>query len=617
MYASRGIARTSTRLGTLCSKCGAQKVRGYGFRPVDSYSVKRQTHLYRSVAFVFTAGSVTAIYTWYTGGAGPWKDVHAEEPPSSDPEVPDKNNARPMTIDPKDLVFEQTRKPLTEASKEEVRDQISSQHLQVRKSWENPGVWIWGDNNGKVAAPDAKEGIIRNPRWMRIFDGQLLRDLKLTRTFGAAIDERGDLLQWGVDYDPKVLNPIHTLRGKNLVSIDVSQDRIIALSKSGKLYSVAVSAEEQALGRKPVETSWWFPFWRTQSPVAYRTITPPGLGYFEHVTSVSSGFEHALLLTSSGRVFSFASGSEQYPTRGQLGVPGLTWFTRPRGPYDMPHEVTALHGFKISQIAAGDYHCVALDSKGRVHTWGDNTKGQLGVGDTTKDGTFYDSPALIPMTKLYTGTAHRPAVTHIYAGGNTTFLSVDATRIATPTDEENKSTAMRMIGRVTSDVWACGHGIWGQLGNGRWTHVQALPTKIISLSGLFEYDEAKRRAVPIRLRDLSIGANYAAAILNNITYTSANAQSSENDTNWGADVLFFGNNEYYQLGTGRRNNVTTPTYIQPLDRLAEQTEGKRPKDDIHRFHATPRSTVRFGGRWVSFEQRVECGRGVTAVYSGV
>ena len=71
----------------------------------------------------------------------------------------------------------------------------------------------------------------------------------------------------------------------------------------------------------------------------------------------------------------------------------------------------------------------------------------------------------------------KPHVTSISAGGNTTFLTVDAERIAR-TDAEDGVSAMRGLGRITADTWACGHGIWGQLGNGRWTHVQALPTNI-------------------------------------------------------------------------------------------------------------------------------------------
>ncbi|KAK3061938.1 hypothetical protein LTS18_005143 [Coniosporium uncinatum] len=96
--------------------------------------------------------------------------------------------------------------------------------------------------------------------------------------------------------------------------------------------------------------------------------------------------------------------------------------------------------------------------------------------------------------------------------------------------------------------------------------------------------------------------------------TSRSDGHSENETNWGADILFFGNNEHYQLGTGKRNNVSNPVYIQALDQAAERkVRGK----EEHRFQITPMANVRFKGRNVSMEQRVECGRGVTAVYSGM
>lgn len=526
-------------------------------------------------------------------------------------EIPE---GQPEKINAEDLVFEEAPKLPADASKDETRDQISSQHLQVRKSLENPGVWCWGSNSGKVASPDTKENLVKAPKWLRCFDGKLLRDLKLSSKFGAAISEDGDLIQWGTAYAPENRQPVATLKGKNLISLAISTDRIIALSASGKVYSLSVSLEEQTLGPKPVESSW-IPFMSSRSDISYRQIKPP-LGYTERVSSIASGDSHALLLTTSGRVFSFASGNEEFPSRGQLGVPGLTWFSRPKGAYDMPHEVIGLHGFKVSAIACGDNHSAALDTKGRVFSWGDNLKGQLGIGDTSKDSVYLDAPALIPLTRLYAGTYQKPHVTHIYAGGNTTFLTVDATRVAVPEDED-KPVMLRGIGRITADTWACGHGIWGQLGNGRWTHVQALPTKIVPLSGLFEYDEVARRAIPIRLRALSVGTNHVAATLDNVTYTSASDATGANDTNWGADVLFFGNNEHYQLGTGRRNNVTTPTYIQPLDRVAEVREGKRAKEDAHRFHATPMSSTVVGGRVRSFEQRVVCGKGVTAVYSGI
>lgn len=46
----------------------------------------------------------------------------------------------------------------------------------------------------------------------------------------------------------------------------------------------------------------------------------PGLS--ERIFDVSSGREHALLLISKGRVFSAASSSDSFPSRGQLGIPG-------------------------------------------------------------------------------------------------------------------------------------------------------------------------------------------------------------------------------------------------------------------------------------------------------
>ncbi len=75
-----------------------------------------------------------------------------------------------------------------------------------------------------------------------------------------------------------------------------------------------------------------------------------------------------------------------------------------------------------------------------------------------------------------------------------------------------------------------------------------------------------------------------------------------------------GGNEHYQLGSGKRNNVANPTYIAPMDVQADKEKGRR---EEHRFQITPRHRVVVNGRSVNLEQRVECGRHVTAVYSGV
>lgn len=566
-----------------------------------SRSHRKQQQFTRSIIVLAVTGGVATIVQQRYG-----RQTYAESP-----ETPEQ--------DP--LVFEKSRKKQG-ASKEENRDLISSQHHQVRRSWENPGVYAWGSNTGRVVAPDSSDNSVKTPRRIAFFDGKLLRDIKLDRNFGAAIDERGDLLQWGTGYAADIKSPVTTLKGKNLVSLSMSKDRILGLSKNGKVYSVPVSAAEQEAGSKPSEASW-VPFWSYNSPIAYRTISPSNLQRSENIKSLASGLEHGLLLTSKGRLYSFASASDAFPTRGQLGVPGLTWMTRPEGDFDQPHEITTLRGFEVASVACGDNHSLALDKDGRIFSWGDNIAGQLGF-DYNPNSSIVDAPSLLPLQKLYTGTSQVPVVTRIAAGGNNSYFTVDATKVASQISYQSKLDPVeearqnRGLGKTTADTFAFGTGIMGNLANNRWTHVQSTPAKIPLLSGLFEYNETNHTTVPIRLAHLSVGATHAAAVMQNITNTTANL-STPDDTNWGADIVFWGGNEHYQLGTGKRNNMSSPTYLQPLDSAAELVRAKKSTGakEEHRFHITPRSTIKLpDGRKVSMEQRVECGRSCTAVYSG-
>lgn len=506
-----------------------------------------------------------------------------------------------------ELEFEQLRKQ--PASKEENREMVSSQHVQVKKSWENPGVYAWGSNTGKVVAPESNETVIKTPRRIPYFDGHILRDLKLDRNFGAAVTEKGDLVQWGTGFSEEDPKPAVTLAGKDLVKVSLSRDRIIGLSSSGCVYSIPLAKSDQMSGEKEISGSSWLPFWSSMSPVSYRTLKPE-LRMGESVTDIRSGLEHCLLLTTKGRVFTAASSSEGYPTRGQLGVPGLTWATRPPGPYDEPIEVPKLKAILAKEIAAGDYHSMVLDKEGCIFGFGDNSAGQLGL-ETQPDAPFVDEPCPVPVDTLYKGTGQNPHVTSIAAGGMNSFFTVDATK--RPTTKDSTPADIVRAGNtapLTADTWACGEGIHGSLGTGRWTHISEAPTKIKALSNLREFDEKTNKVVPIRLSSLSVGSTHAAAVMDNVTSVSATANGSENDTNYGADVLWWGGNEHYQLGTGKRNNVANPIYIAPMDRSAA---------DGHRFQISPRTTVRLGegaqGRKTTVEQRVECGRYVSAVYS--
>jgi alpha-tubulin suppressor-like RCC1 family protein len=587
MLSSRCLSRATLRAPHIppsCRNIRHKTPRSHVRTATHPYAQRRQQHFVRSIAAVTVLGAAATAFSWASGEAL-IREVHAEEPAKED-EV--------------ELQFEAPRRRARSA--DDNRNIISSQHLQVQKSWENPGVYAWGSNAGKAVAPDSDEKFIKTPRRMRFFDGKLLRAIKLDKDFAAAIDERGDLLQWGTAFSTEVTEPTKTLRGQNLTSLAFSRDRIIALSSGGTVFSIPVSQAEQKEGPKPASTSW-IPFWGTANDISYRIRTPDNLGWTERVTDISSGLEHALMLTSSGRVFSFASGSQNFPSKGQLGIPGLSWEHRPAGAFDTPHEITTLKGFPIKKIATGDYHSLVCDSSGRAFSFGDNTSGQLGF-PFNAEATSVDAPSLLPTQRLYAGSASQAKVTNVFGGGNTSFLTIEATK----------------PDRITADTWAFGFGLTGQLGVGRWIHTCADPVKLPAFSGLFEWDEAAHRTIPIRLSTISVGATHAAAVMDNVASVSL-TKTTHNDTNWGRDILFWGNNEFYQIGSGKRSNMATPTYIQPLDLSAEMerlggAKAIREKE-WHRFQITPRQKVKVNGRTVEFEQKVECGRGCTAVYSAV
>lgn len=479
----------------------------------------------------------------------------------------------------------------TSMTEERNREILSAQHAQIKKMSANPGVYIWGSNSHRVADPDSKETIIKEPRRLRYFEGQFLRDIKLDQTSGAAVTDNGDLVQWGKGYSETDFQPTPTLMGQNLVKISMSRDRIIALSSNGNVFSIPISKNDQQSGSKPSEGSW-VPGWSSRARVSYRQLVPQ-LGLGEKVISISSGLEHVLLLTNAGRVFSAAAATEAYPARGQLGVPGLTWATRPKGPVDYCHELSTLKDSKIVQIATGDFHSLLLDKNGRVFSFGDNSVGQLGF-EYDPASPVIDTPTQLPMKGLYSNKTWSAQVTSIAAGGYTSFITVDAVRKLL-TDDTSTYTNQDV---PNVDTWAFGRGIHGALGNGKWTHFQDSSSKMKALSGLSEFDEKTQKVQPIRPVQISVGATHAAAVLGNNTHLKNGKKSSIADITWGQDTLWWGGNESLQVGTGKRSNVPTPTHILPPPDVATSTNL-----DEARFQIIPS------------KQRIECGRQVSAVYS--
>ncbi len=108
--------------------------------------------------------------------------------------------------------------------------------------------------------------------------------------------------------------------------------------------------------------------WRVYQPTIIQNIP--------EIADIASGYNHTLLLDSSGKVW--VAGDNSF---GQLGIPDLTSSTTPVQ-LDLEH---------VTDIACGAYHSIVVCEDGSVYTFGNNSSGQLGLGHF--EDTF--EPALV------------------------------------------------------------------------------------------------------------------------------------------------------------------------------------------------------------------------------
>lgn len=211
------------------------------------------------------------------------------------------------------------------------------------------------------------------------------------------------------------------------------------------------------------------------------------------VKAIAAGAKHALALLNSGKVMAWGADSD-----GQLGNG-----TTAAGEIE-PGQVSSITTAKA--IAAGGFSSYAVLSNGDAEAWGDNAKGQLGIGSTTNTDTPAPVKGLFGAQSVSAGENHALALVTggtVYAWGNgihgelgngtetssdepiqVTSLS-EATAVAAGA---NFSLALLASGAV--DSWGADNE--GQLGNGTTTGTdtpQAIPNlaevKGIAAGGLY------------------------------------------------------------------------------------------------------------------------------------
>lgn len=222
------------------------------------------------------------------------------------------------------------------------------------------------------------------------------------------------------------------------------------------------------------------------------------------VTAIASGMTHCLALRSDGTVWAWGDN-----TQGQLGL-GDSIARRHPEEVRGPGGVGILN--RIVAIAAGNDHSLALRNDGTVLAWGQGLFGQLGNGTT--DRAVYPTQVTGPGGTLFDNVAA------IAAGGtHSVFLRRDGT------------------------VWCCGYNIWGELGDGT-RDQKNTPTIVLSPDGC--------------------GTLYGiCAVSAGFAHTLARR---EDGTAWG-----WGSSDMGQLGLGWTPNSVLPKQVHAADTVSYLT----------------------------------------------
>lgn len=124
----------------------------------------------------------------------------------------------------------------------------------------------------------------------------------------------------------------------------------------------------------------------------------------EKVVQIAAGGYHSVALMESGAVYAWGLGSD-----GQIG-------NGSNNEHNMPQDITAQFGSEVvKQVAASWYHSLALTESGKVFAWGLNKSGQLGTGNNMNYNTPQDITAGFGQEKikyLSAGTDYSLALTN-------------------------------------------------------------------------------------------------------------------------------------------------------------------------------------------------------------
>ena len=198
-----------------------------------------------------------------------------------------------------------------------------------------------------------------------VVDGvvQIIKQISAATYHTAALTNEGEVFTFGCGDEGKLglgdLEDVHVPRrvdaliDKYIVQVLASERYTAVLTDEGEVYtlgSLMMIDKEGALMNSS------------------RRFRPYRIGkrLGERVVQMASGYQHMVLLTSKGKVYTYGCGDY-----GQLGHDSHHFEAHPR-------EVASLSGNHIVQVAAGASQTAVLNCRGDLFTFGNGEHGQLG-----------------------------------------------------------------------------------------------------------------------------------------------------------------------------------------------------------------------------------------------
>jgi alpha-tubulin suppressor-like RCC1 family protein len=255
-------------------------------------------------------------------------------------------------------------------------------------------VWAWGSNSSGQLGPSVARGSSTyTPAQVAGAYGS--QAIAAGSIHSLALRTDGTVRAWGhngmgqlgtnsVSYESSIPQAVHNLSGVRAIAAGCYHS--LALKTDGTVWAWGSNSWGQ-LGAFTDNS-----FGQMESLIPVKVMNLSG------VQAIAAGCDHSLALGADGTVWAWGSNHH-----GQLGsglATGLSTHT--------PIRVAGLS--KVTSVAGGDNHSLALRTDGRVWAWGDNRSGQLGNGNTTTTGTPVQVASLTKVQKIAGGGSHSLAL---------------------------------------------------------------------------------------------------------------------------------------------------------------------------------------------------------------